>query len=81
MSASAHLLQTIEPDDLSVPQTTAPTGQIGSTKNASKAPPVILTPTNHAAMASTPADAEAGEQSCGTLVATLVLISNVQPLR
>lgn len=61
MSASAPLLQTIEADEPSLSQEAVPTGRIGS-GNASKASPVVLTPTNHAAMASAPGDAEAGEQ-------------------
>ncbi|KAI5123571.1 hypothetical protein M0805_003389 [Coniferiporia weirii] len=54
MSASAPLLQAIEPDDAAVSDS-FPTGNISSLHV-----PLVLTPTNRAAMASSPGDAEAG---------------------
>ena len=56
MSASAPLLQTIEPDDASSIEQ-APSGTIGSGNGA---PPKPAAQTNRSAMASTPGDAEAG---------------------
>lgn len=60
MSASVPLLQTIEPDEASGTEQT-PAGNIGSGNDNAQKPVVVLTPTNRAAMASTPGDAEAGE--------------------
>ncbi|KAL5495353.1 TVP23 [Sanghuangporus weigelae] len=56
MSASAPLLQTIEPDDVSS------TGQVpsGNISSGNAAAPKPAVPTNRTAMASTPGDAEAG---------------------
>ncbi|OCB88606.1 Golgi apparatus membrane protein TVP23 [Sanghuangporus baumii] len=56
MSASAPLLQTIEPDDVSSTEQ-VPSGNIGSGNAAAPKP---VAPTNRTAMASTPSDAEAG---------------------
>ncbi|KAL5534329.1 TVP23 [Sanghuangporus baumii] len=56
MSASAPLLQTIEPDDVSSAEQ-VPSGNIGSGNAAAPKP---AAPTNRTAMASTPGDVEAG---------------------
>ena len=58
MSASAPLLQTIEPDDPTTVSQAPLTGNIAS-KDTTR-PAVVLTPTNHASMATTSSDAEAG---------------------
>ncbi|THH05102.1 hypothetical protein EW145_g5034 [Phellinidium pouzarii] len=57
MSASASLLQTIEPDDVSVPDS-AHRGNIGAGNTSASRPDVVLTP--RASMAPSPGDAEAG---------------------
>lgn len=66
MSASAPLLQTIEPDEPTV-ASASPAGRISG--NVGK--PVVLTPTDRAAMASTPADAEAGNPHLAMLCTVL----------
>lgn len=60
MSASAPLLQTIEADE-PASLSSAPSGRANA-GNAPK-PAVVLTPSSHSAMASTPGDAEAGMAS------------------
>ena len=62
MSAEAHapLLQQIEPDEQQ-PVERGISGNIGSENSRSTGQPVVLTPTNRAALASTPGDAEAGQ--------------------
>ena len=75
-SQTVPLLETIEPDDASYEQSTAPSGRIQSGNNVQREP-VVLKPTErtHGGMANTQSDAESGKYTFVAITLAYVLTS------